>query len=475
MAYVPQCSADVFVSYAHADDASQASWVEALVNELEREVRKRLGAGIGSEARIWRDTERLRVGDNWPDALNDAVKGAATFLAVVSPNYMASRVCAEERRTFLDTFDADKDTALRLLVDSKRFLKLIRLPPANNVTILDTVQHLDFYQRDRSGIDVEFGPMSDEFRRGVVACATALRDTLQAMRRRREKVFVAWPAGDGQADWQTVQKEFKAHGYDVQPDSPIDEFLADGQVQDSMRDARVSIHLLGGEYVPATERQIRLAAALNLRLFFWVSPQCAATTDERQRLLVQRLSNGSVDGKIELPAGWTLVQSASLPTLCEDVRTALKQPTVAPVTRRADAKASIYLLCDPTTDLDATFAKRLGDQIQTQEDLAVVLPPTNPDDRKLRHQASLRECDGVLVYSDSAPRDWLRFAVEDVTHAEAAIQREPLRSKALLTPDTAPWRSYPIRLIPRKLEFTLNDLEPFLAPLRVTAGPAARV
>jgi hypothetical protein len=475
MAYVPQCSADVFVSYAHADDASQASWVEALVNELEREVRKRLGAGIGSEARIWRDTERIRVGDNWPATLSDAVKGAATFLAVVSPNYMTSRVCAEERRTFLGTFDADKDTALRLLVDSKRFLKLIRLPPANNVTILDAVQHLDFYQRDRSGVDVEFAPMSDEFRRGVVACATALRDILQAMRRRREKVFVAWAAADCQSEWQAVQKEFKAHGYDVQPDSPIDEFLADGQVQDSMRDARVSIHLLGGEYDPATERQIRLAAELELRLFFWVSPRFATTTDERQRLLVQRLSNGSVDGTIKLPAGWTLVQSASLPTLCEDVRGALKQPVVAPATRRADAKSSIYLLCDPTTDPDATFAKRLGDQIQTQEDLAVLLPPANPDDRKLRHQALLRECDGILVYSDSAPRDWLRFAVEDVTHAEAAIQREPLRSKALLTPDPAPWRSYPIRLIPRKSEFTLTDLEPFLAPLRATSGPAARV
>ena len=475
MAYVPQCSADVFVSYAHADDASQASWVEALVNELEREVRKRLGAGIGSEARIWRDTERIRIGDNWPDALSDAVKGAATFLAVVSPNYMASRVCAEERGTFLDTFDADKDTALRLLVDSKRFLKLVRLPLANNVSFLGAVQHLNFYQRDRSGVDVEFAPMSDEFRRGVVECATALRDILQAMRRRRERVFVAWPAADGQADWQTVQTEFKSHGYAVQPDSPIDEFLADSQVQDSMRDARVSIHLLGADYDQATERQIKLAAALNLRLFLWVSPQCAATTDERQRVLVKRLANGSVDGKNALPVGWTLVQSASLPTLCENVHAALKQPAVAPITRRADAKSSIYLLCDPTTDPDATFARRLSDQIQDQENLVVLLPPANPDDRRLRHQASLRECDGVLVYSDSAPRDWLQFAVEDVTHAEAAIQREPLRSKALLTPDPAPWRSYPIRLIPRKSEFKLTDLEPFLAPLRATSGPAARV
>jgi hypothetical protein len=241
-----------------------------------------------------------------------------------------------------------------------------------------------------------------------------------------------------------------------------------------MRDARVSIHLLGGEYDPATERQIRLAAALNLRLFFWVSPQFTATTDERQRLLVQRLSNGSLDGKVEMPAGWTLVQSGSLHTLYEDVRAALKQPAAVSAPKKTDAKASIYLLCDPTTDGDAAFAKRLSDQIQTQEDLAVVLPPVNPDDRKLRHQASLRDCDGVLVYCDSAPRDWLRFAVEDVTHAEAAIQREPLRSKALLTPDPAPWRSYPIRLIPRKSEFVLTDLEPFLAPLRPAPGLAAR-
>jgi hypothetical protein len=75
-------------------------------------------------------------------------------------------------------------------------------------------------------------------------------------------------------------------------------------------------------------------------------------------------------------------------------------------------------------------------------------------------------CDGVLVYGEAAPRQWLRLAVEDVTYAEASAQREPLRSKALLTTDPNPWRSYPIQLIPRRPGFDLADLEPFLAPLR---------
>jgi hypothetical protein len=470
MVYVPKCTTDVFVSYAHADDgAPQGSWIEALINELEREVRKRLGGALGNQAAVWRDTERIRVGDEWPESLREAIRGTATFLAVVSPNYMSSRVCSEERGTFLGTFDdRDSEAALRLLRQSKRFLKLLRLPLAEG--FLPEIEHLVLYSESRGDIARELPAASDEFKQRVAECATALKDILQGLRRQRQKVYIAWSSKD-QARWDSLQAELRSQGYDVQPEGPVDAFLSDEQVQGRMRDARAYIHVLGGGYDEAAARQLRLARELGLRMFLWISPEAESTTSVRQGSLRDSVINGVLDKdgepdeKQPLPDGWALFRSTPLPRLIQAVGQFLVQP-VPPSPRAASDRRSVYLLCDPTTGADVAFAQRLGDKIRDQEKLGVLLPSSSPDDRERQHRAAITQCDGMLVYGEAAPRQWLKLAVEDATYAEAAAQRGPLKSKALLTADPNPWRDYPIKLIQRGPGFDLTDLEPFLAPLR---------
>ena len=88
--FVPGFESDLFVSYAHADDPT---WIQAFERSLADELRHRLGLGVS----VWQDTKRLRVGQNWQVEVEAGVKGAAAFVAVLSPSYENSDWCTRER------------------------------------------------------------------------------------------------------------------------------------------------------------------------------------------------------------------------------------------------------------------------------------------------------------------------------------------------------------------------------------------
>jgi TIR domain-containing protein len=74
---------DVFISYAHKQDQE----VQAFVQELQRH-RPLL--------RIFHDRAAIPAGGQWLKMISDAVHHAATFIAVLSPDYTASPVCWDE-------------------------------------------------------------------------------------------------------------------------------------------------------------------------------------------------------------------------------------------------------------------------------------------------------------------------------------------------------------------------------------------
>src|ERR1700726_3554255 len=72
MAYVPGYDHDVFVSYAHADEAADASgkWATELVDRLRGALKHRLGGS--EELRIFFDTASLRSNQQLEEMLTAA-------------------------------------------------------------------------------------------------------------------------------------------------------------------------------------------------------------------------------------------------------------------------------------------------------------------------------------------------------------------------------------------------------------------
>jgi hypothetical protein len=238
-----------------------------------------------------------------------------------------------------------------------------------------------------------------------------------------------------------------------------------------MEGALLSIHLLGSSYDAFSAQQIQLAAELEQKLVFWLSVGAETTSEESQKELIALLRNGKRSHSSELPAGWALLVEKSPRKLIQEILSMLKPLRSGPTpAQRVNGNPRVYLLCDPTTQEDAAFAASLKQELQEKEGMQAYLPQTGllaASDFAIQHQALLRDCDGVLLYRNAAPDQWLLQTVPQVLFAEKLVKRGPLRSKAFLLNDPAPFEGYPnVKVIPRKAEFKLGDLEPFLAPLR---------
>jgi TIR domain-containing protein len=466
--FVPGFENDLFISYAHRDDAV---WVGAFEKSLGEELSRRLGAGVA----VWQDAKRLRVGQNWHDEIETGVQRSAVFVAVLSPFYQNSDWCKRERDHFRELFPEPKAFA-----SSNRFFKVVKTPWENDghLQFLEAVHHLDFFRREEgpSG-DSEFLPGTPDFRSAVTALANAIAQTLRKLRRERERVFVASPAEDCLEVWKRLRDELYDRGYDVQPAGRRDADFADDLIRGELERALLSVHLLGAAYDPFVERQIGLAIDLERRLTFWFAPGADGTVDVEQQRLLRGLGDGQRPGGAgaALPPGWTLLRNLPSQRLIEEVLAALKpKETAVPPPSANGGVSRIYIVHDATTEEDTRIATNLRAEIVRREGLDVFLSradlPSAADLRK-RHEQLMQTCEGVLLYRSVAPNEWLMQVAPEVILAEKLLQRPPFTSRAFLLPDPDRWQGVPnLQAISYDSQFVVEDLEPFLAPLRPPGG-----
>jgi hypothetical protein len=93
---------DVFVSYAHVDDQAPAEvergWVSMLVTELKRLLAEQLGRTDSFS--MWMD-HALSGSDRVTPKIMDELQSSSVLLVVMSPGYLASEWCSNERSGFL--------------------------------------------------------------------------------------------------------------------------------------------------------------------------------------------------------------------------------------------------------------------------------------------------------------------------------------------------------------------------------------
>jgi hypothetical protein len=461
--FVPGFENDLFISYAHADDLP---WIQAFEKGLGEELARRLGHGVS----VWQDGKRLRVGQNWQTEIETGVQRSAVFIAVLSPSYENSDWCKRERGFFRQLFPTPDAFA-----NSNRFFKVLKTPWENDghKHFLSAIQNLDFFHREEgpSG-DVELLPGTGEFRTAIVTLANSVKQTLYRLRRESERVFVGSPAEDCLDVWNQLRDELRNQGYDVQPVGRRDFDFADELVRSEMETALLSVHLLGASHDPFVERQITMAADLEQRLLFWLAP--GADADAPQRQLVGLLENGlRPDGtSMKLPSGWSLRRGLTPRALIQEVLASLKPKPAAAPPADSSGSSHVYIVHDATTPEDSRIAAELRDQIEAREGLSVSLSRadlSSAAELRLRHEKLMQTCDGVLLCRKDAPEQWLKEMAPEVIFAEKLLKRGPFKSRALLMPDPALWTGF-LQTIAYRPPLSLQDLEPFLAPLRGGGG-----
>jgi hypothetical protein len=96
MAWVAGFEHDVFISYARVDNATADGdplhgWVTQFHRHLNVALSKKIG--LLYKLKIWRDTREIQGNQLFDKTIQDAVQGAAVFVALDSHGYQASEYC----------------------------------------------------------------------------------------------------------------------------------------------------------------------------------------------------------------------------------------------------------------------------------------------------------------------------------------------------------------------------------------------
>ncbi|WP_316526814.1 TIR-like protein FxsC [Kitasatospora brasiliensis] len=89
-----------FFSYARRDFEAEDAFVNQFFNDLRDELGRLLGTAVRAEELAFRDTEQLRLGDDWAGRLATMLGRSRTMIALYSPAYFASLYCGKEWTAF---------------------------------------------------------------------------------------------------------------------------------------------------------------------------------------------------------------------------------------------------------------------------------------------------------------------------------------------------------------------------------------
>jgi hypothetical protein len=388
---MPPFDWDIFISYAHLDNAHFSDIPQGWIEYLHERLDIRLAMLLGKPPRIWRD-RKLASNDVFTDTIKEQLAKTAIFLAVLSPRYCESPACRSEVEDF--TRFAKQQGGIR--VGTKhRVCKVIKtdIPREAHPAEWHEVLGWEFYEKDPvSGRVREFdhlliGNQRDKrYWDKFEDLASDIKETLLFLRddphflepqeahgqpvstpvptggASRSTIYLAETTSDLSVDRDNIKRELQQHGHQVLPEQTLLILNApalEQAVRESLQQATLSIHLLGTHYgsIPEMERsrssvhvQLDLAAERcsdpKFSRVIWM-PVGLQAADERQQALIDALQHSSL-------AGSELLQAK-----LEDLKTIVHvklAPKPTPPTNRPEEQGlpSVYLICDKQ-DYDETY------------------------------------------------------------------------------------------------------------------------
>ncbi len=409
MAYVRDFTNDVFISYAHADNAPNAVtpyWVNQFVQHLEVELERRLGGT--RELKIFFDHRNLRSNDHLMELLANA-RRSAVFIAVLSPSYITR------------TWTRDELTAFRSAApEPGRIFVVEVLPPDEHDAVPPEVARLNttkFYWTEEPVSTVPRtitpkSPPDDRYANRLQDLAWQVRAQLRQMREatfpRVEAVAPAVPANavllaqttdDLEEDREQVRRYLKQYGIPVLPEHlyPQGGFDFSAAFRSDVKRARLFVQLLGpvGSRQPPdlsttyAQFQYNTAQSAGLTAVLWRRPDIDTsllTHHDRGLLLRPEVRAMGLEAfKAEL------------------VRLAQPAPALAP---HRSAEPFIFINAD-ATDID--IAEKLEDEFK-RNSCAVATRAHHGEAAAINRdlEENIVDSDGIIVVYGKAEQTWVR-------------------------------------------------------------------
>jgi hypothetical protein len=420
MAFIPGYDHDIFVSYAHVDDAcllddQPIGWVAKLVELLRKKLAQRFGRP--EHFSLWFDTYDLRGNHTVTDEIAARVRGAALFVAVLSPGYVASRWCLEEARLFGLTPGDLRQRVFVVHLSGED----ISVPP-----VLSGRRAYRFWYRDRANQPRIFAiptPHHDEvdyfrqiedlacdlYSQCHVMCAGSIKKTIEVPGRAASVlpavagsvVLLAEVTDDLEFKRAEVRRYLEAHDVRVLPEQtyPLGSADFSAALDADLAPSQLFVQLLGpiegkrprdlpGGYCWL---QLESAKRRGVPVLQWRNPELDLSSVEwpRQREILELAT----------------VQATSLESFKRTIIDALTPASLIPSPRRGVANRPLVFL--NTEARHRAIAIQIRDAIGSRADWAEPLFEGPAEELREDLEQNLIECDAmVMLYADNP--SWAR-------------------------------------------------------------------
>lgn len=511
MAYLPNFDEDVFISYAHNDDDVYAQepwgWVTRLHQDLEQRVRNYLGSDI----RFWRDCE-IRNNEDFSNKIFRRLARTATLLSVLSPSFLQREWCKRE----LDAFTGNAESQAAVLVDEEksRIFKVEKMPVDRDALppAMQGTKTYRFYEPDPTQPKRlhELRPLlggeyyrryfeeMDELAKDIAALLKDMARGIAAASKEaqpeRVTVYVAETTSDLDDKVGELRRDLKDRGYLVLPsgDLPYRANAYKEKVRDCLRQAVLSVHLVGADYgfVPEGETKSNVWLQHDLAMargadpafqrLIWM-PGDVRSQDQRQGVFIAHLQeDAGVQKGADLLNGNLEELKTVIHEKLADIRKRQERAKAAAAVasgnggaaakRAPDEPLRVYLMCDradrKSPSLVALRKYLLGQGYEP------ILPTESEDEGTAlqMHTENLGLCDACLIYYGDGSPEWFEAKLRDLRKFLRGRQ-PPVVAKAVYIAAPSSDHKDEVETLEASVlrggeTFVPDTLEPFLQKLR---------
>jgi hypothetical protein len=245
MPYVPGCSGDVFISYAHRDN--QDGWVTG----LKRKLTEKLDPFLAGHAEVWFD-DRIRPGVYFKEDIQQRLKNTPMFVAVVSPSYLDSEFCIIDELSWFQN------------QGGREIIQLLKVPLEQGQEVPLPGAAYKVLHDEKDGHLLTGKPLDRILDEIVAAMTEKLRESWE----RRPKIYVAQVQNDNlKSRWEELKCGLHAEGYAVLPKGVLPERVPDRKIREWLEAARLSVHLDSVPDDPLAQRQLGIAKQIGRPVF----------------------------------------------------------------------------------------------------------------------------------------------------------------------------------------------------------------
>jgi hypothetical protein len=465
---------DVYISYAHIDDAPRTPGEEGWISRFHRSLETMLSMRMGRKAEIWRDLKLHGNDDLGAEVLAQFPK-TALLISVITPRYVDSDWCTHEVREFCKVAEQSSGVVIE---NKSRVIKVIKTPvdteEALPAVVKDTIGYAFYTFKDDAPLELDPANGEDLAQKYNLTVAKLAWDMAQLLKMLEEgktmplpyktTVYLAECSWDQRHARKALEAELLLHGYSILPDRqlPRDEAGYIAEVARLLEQSRFSIHLVGANYgavpdgptqksivVLQNELAVERSRSVGLRRVIWVPDGTSSKQVEQQQFIDTLQKSGEAQFGAEL-------MTCDLEALKDAVHATLEK-----------LQKLIYLVCD-VRDRQATIPLR---RFLRNQGFDVQLPVFEGDAATVRqnNQNLWMQCNGAIVFYGAGDDSWVK---EQVRQIRKTVMKRKRAFKALALYDGPPdkkvnfdFSAFGIELLNFRDGFEPNKMNWFLSRL----------